>query len=121
MPSFEDRRRQRPFSRSSYPVEPSAGPTLGQGYIRILPPRLQEPSGFESPQRLIEGPICGELMGLSKCLHVPGDGEPVEFAATSVPQVQTGTKNRLFDWEDRAWLALHPVIIGRYLPLSQGC
>ena len=119
MPSAGHRRRQHPFTRSGYPVEPSTGPTLGKSYLWFFPPRLQEPSGFESSQRLIERPIGCELVGLSDCLHVAGNREAVEFTATSLSQVQSGVENRLFDGEDGAWFTLHNVIIGRYLPLSQ--
>ncbi len=89
--------RQGSFSGAGHPIEPAARAALLQGQIGFLPMRLEQTGRLHPTQRLVQGAMSGELVGLSDVLHSFRHSEAVEFVCSNAAKVETCGKNCLFD------------------------
>ena len=111
MPFLRHERRQGAFSEPSHPILTPPGSGLGESHFGLLPSRFQEPGGFEPSQRLVQGPVGRQLVGVPDLLDAFSDGEAVKLAAALSTQVQPGGEDRLFDWQQCTLLPSHEMVL----------
>ena len=95
--------------------------TLVVGRGLVFPPACEEPSLLKASERPIQSAMGCETTGALLIPDLLRDPETMKFLTASRPQIQCGNKNRLFDWNECAWLASHNLIIPDICALKDPC